>query len=146
MGKWGLEVEGAKELNRTLADIMPAEARRIARRSVVAVAKKVRDTARQNAPRAGGTLRKAIRSAKRKAGRDEANAAVHVTTGNEARNDAFYWFFVEFGTRKQAAQPFIQPTIKEWEPKAPSAFADEWWGQFQKEMEKRARKQAQAAR
>ncbi len=144
MGSWGIEVEGAKELRKTLTDLMPKEARNISRRAVVAVAKQVRDTARDNAPEAGGTLRKAIRSARTKARGDQANAAVHVTTGNEARHDAFYWFFVEFGTKNMSARPFIQPTLQEWRPKAPIAFGDEWWNQFEREMKKRAKKQGKA--
>lgn len=34
------------------------------------------------------------------------------TAGAKSRLDPFYWRFVEFGTRKMAAQPFIQPAAE----------------------------------
>jgi len=138
---WGVEIEGAKFVRNTMKDLMPREARNIARRAVVAVARQVRDTARENAPRDSGTLKKAIRSRRSKGGRDKANAEVNVTTGTEARRDGWYWHFIEFGTTKMKAQPFIQPTLAEWRNKAAAAFETEWWGNFRKEMVKRAKKQ-----
>jgi len=137
----GIEIEGARYVRETLGDVMPREARSIARRAITAVARYVRDTARGHVPVNTGTLKKAIRSRRTKGDRDEANAAVHVTTGPSAKNDGWYWHMVEFRTKKSPAQPFIQPTLSEWGDKAPNAFADEWWTQFRKEMEKRAKKQ-----
>jgi len=145
-GGGGIEIEGAKYVRQTLGDVMPKEARAIARRAVTAVARYVRDTARNNVPTDTGTLKKAIRSRRRKGGRDAANAGIFVTTGNEARNDGWYWGFIEFGTKKMKAQPFIQPTLAEWRSKAPKVFADEWWHQFSREMEKRAKKQRGAGK
>lgn len=146
MAKWGVEIEGAKFVRNTMKDLMPREARNIARRAVVAVARKVRDTARDHVPVDTGTLRKAIRSRRSKGGRDKANAEVNVTTGSEARNDGWYWHFLEFGTKSQSAQPFIQPTLAEWRNKAAKAFEGEWWSQFAKEMVKRAKRQQGARR
>ena len=141
MDRWGVELEGAEFVRSTLTDLMPKEARNIARRAVVAVARQVRDTARGNAPKDSGTLRKAIRSKRSKGGMDQANAKVSVTKGATARHDAWYWHIIEFGSKKQAAQPYIQPTLAEWRTKAPRVFGREWWSQFSKEMEKRAKKQ-----
>lgn len=147
MGKrWGIEVEGARYVRETMTDLMPREARNIARRAVVAVARQVRDTARHNAPTDTGTLRKAIRSRRSKGGRDKANAEVNVTTGAEARNDGWYWHFIEFGTKRMRARPFIQPTLQEWRNKVAGVFQDEWWINFRKEMIKREKRQQSARR
>ena len=39
-------------------------------------------------------------------------------------NDAYYWYFVEFGTRKMAAQPFLRPAAEENQRAAITAISN----------------------
>lgn len=135
-----VKVEGVKELRETLKTVMPREARGIARRTVTRIARDVRDTIRDRIPAETGNLKKAIRSRRTRAPKDEASAGIFVTHGNEAKRDGWYWFFVEFGTTRQRAQHFITNSIAEWEQKIAAAYQRQWWIEFEKQMAKRGRK------
>ncbi len=95
-----VHIEGLTDLQHTLTKTMPREARNILRRTVVRIAKGVRedmrDTVRQNGEDEG-TLRRAIRHKRHKGDRESAEAAVFITHGQGAKYDAFYWHMVEFG-------------------------------------------------
>ncbi|MGL6245644.1 HK97-gp10 family putative phage morphogenesis protein [Pseudomonas sp.] len=51
--------------------------------------------------------------------------------GAKSASDPYYWKFVEFGTKKMAAQPFIRPAAEAL-PEALGVFADEMSVQFKK--------------
>lgn len=138
----GLKIEGMEELRRTLVDVSPSEGRRIARRTVTKVARQVRDAVRQRAP-VGATknLYRSIKSRRSRGKPDEANAEVFADKSGGRTGKGYHWHFLEFGTRKMAAQPFTNPTIEEFRPKIPAIYREEWWGQYRKEMVKRAKKQ-----
>ncbi len=124
-------------LEETFKEVLPREARNIARRAIVQVAREVRDDVRAAAPVDEGTLSKALRSRRERGTPDRAEAGVRVTMGREARHDAFYWRFVEFGTKNKPAKPFILPTIIAWRRKVGAVFVRNWWPQFEREMAKR---------
>jgi HK97 gp10 family phage protein len=56
-----------------------------------------------------GTLRRAIKAKGRKPRNDNYQSNVIVEHGNDKKNDAYYWHFVEYGTVKMSAKPFIRP-------------------------------------
>lgn len=129
-----------KDLEMTFGTLLPREATNVGRRTLVSIARQIRDDIRGRAPAAEGTLRRAIRSGREKAPPLKAEAGVRVTHGSGVKNDAFYWRFLEFGTQKLAARPYIMPTITEWRQKISVIFAQEWWSQVQREVAKRARR------
>jgi HK97 gp10 family phage protein len=141
-----MRVEGIKAVEKTLRDVSPAEGRRIARRTVTRVAREVRDKVRQRAPKDEGNLRKAIKSRRAKGSRDRAEAEIWVDKGGGPSGKGYHWHLIEFGTAKMAAQPFTVPTIQEMRPEVPKIYEREWWPQYEKEMVKRAKKQAKRSR
>lgn len=111
-----VRIEGLKELNEALQQL-PQELRAgPLRRAVSAAAKVVQDQAVQYAPEDEGTLKRAIYRA-----RDKENSSavqesyiVGIRYGKRYRRrkqDAWYWRFLEFGTSKLAARPFIRPAF-----------------------------------
>ena len=139
-----VKIHGMKDVRKTLTSVMPKEAINIARRSVVSMAKEVRDDIRGGAPKGEGSsrkdnLKKSIRSRRAKGAKDAAFADVFIHKDFTAKR---YWHFVEFGTVKTAAKAFITPVVEAWRQKAAKVYADKWWGEYRKEMVKRARKQA----
>jgi HK97 gp10 family phage protein len=127
-------VGGLSELRNTLlslgADIASKNGGPV-RSALAKGAKKVRDAARLRAPvsvdagdgdgesqEKGGRLRDAIVSA-----RDKDPGAFGLTEsyvvrvkngkGRDDKRGAYYWRFVEFGTVKQPARPFLRPTFEE---------------------------------
>lgn len=122
-----LKVEGLQNLQAEL-QALPGKLRyRALRNALAAGARVVRDQARRAAPvlrqtlrapyRKPGTVRAAIAVRTSKAARRAGDVGVFVNVrparkglrGARSRNDPFYWRFLEFGTVKMAARPFLQP-------------------------------------
>lgn len=137
-----VHVEGMRFLKDQLTDFMPRESIAILRRTVTKVAASVRNEARRNAPKDRGVLRKAIKSRREKGTRDYAEASVRVEQGKAAKYDAWYWHMVEFGTRLKAAKPFITPAFEKLRAESRSVFEREFLTQLEKQMLKRAKRQA----
>lgn len=123
-----VRIEGLDELKRKLAEVPKAMRKRVLRNALAAGAREVRDVAKRNAPvmtlgtslsapyRKPGTVKQAIRVRTSKADRKAGDVGVFVNVkpakagqrGARNPNDPFYWRFLEFGTRKMAARPFLQ--------------------------------------
>lgn len=128
MGGEVVRIEGLDELKRKLAEVPKAMRKRVLRNALAAGAREVRDVAKRNAPvmtlgtslkapyRKPGTVKQAIRVRTSKADRKAGDVGVFVNVkpakagqrGARNPNDPFYWRFLEFGTRKMAARPFLQ--------------------------------------
>lgn len=97
-----------------ISNLLPKEARAAMRGSTLSIARELRNTMKKNAPRDTGTLRKAIKAKRAKIrgkGKWMIAADVIITRGKQAKNDAWYWFLVEYGTIKKEARPFARPAI-----------------------------------
>lgn len=127
------EVKGTAELVNALQVLPDRVAKNGLRASVYAGAKVVRDEAKSRAPVAQqvrdprhpppGTLRRSIimKHIRGLSNLTRQTFFVTVRQGKKYRNqgkkknlsqDAFYWRFVEFGTRKMAARPFLRPALE----------------------------------
>ena len=125
-----VKIEGADELQNLMRTVQPRVRKKHLRRSTTQSAALVRDAVRKAAPVDTGKLRKNIRSKSRKGKRFYTKASVFInvadrtqgreisgkfmSTGNKGadKKDAYYWRFLEFGTKHQTAQPFIRPTAE----------------------------------
>ncbi len=99
-----LQVHGTKEL---MADLRKAkvDVQNDARRVLKEQAKIIRDDARSRCPEDTGTLKRSVRSS---VSRKKLDA--FVSAGGKVRGkDAYYAQFVEFGTKRSPAQPFLYP-------------------------------------
>ena len=123
-----VRIEGLDELKRKLSEVPKAMRKRVLRNALAAGAREVRDVAKRNAPvmtlgtslkapyRKPGTVKQAIRVRTSKADRRAGDVGVFVNVrpakagqrGAKNPNDPFYWRFLEFGTRKMPARPFLQ--------------------------------------
>lgn len=137
-----IQLEGLEELQHMAEKVSPREARNLARSTVHWIAGQARDRMRQRAPVDEATLRKAIHSKRKRARPGEAISDVRISHGSDAKHDAWHWHFVEFGTTKHSAQPYIVPTIEEIGPQVPNMYRDE----FGKRLEKRLNAKAKIPR
>jgi HK97 gp10 family phage protein len=123
------KIEGIADFTEKLRSITPAMRKRVVRNALAAGARLVRDEAKRLAPvlrpgaaisapfRNVGTVKKAIRVRTSKADKRDGNIGVFVNVkpakagqrGAKNPNDPFYWRFLEFGTKKMAARPFLRP-------------------------------------
>jgi HK97 gp10 family phage protein len=117
--------------------------KRVLRNALAAGAREVRDVAKRNAPvmtlgtslkapyRKPGTVKQAIRVRTSKADRRAGDVGVFVNVrpakagqrGAKTPNDPFYWRFLEFGTKKMPARPFLQRATSAL-PKALTIFQE----------------------
>lgn len=138
-----VHIEGLDNLKRKLAEVPKAMRKRVLRNALAAGAREVRDVAKRNAPvltlgtslkapyRKPGTVKQAIRVRTSKADRRAGDVGVFVNVrpakagqrGAKNPNDPFYWRFLEFGTKKMPARPFLQRATSAL-PKALTIFQE----------------------
>jgi HK97 gp10 family phage protein len=138
-----VRIEGLDNLKRKLAEVPKAMRKRVLRNALAAGAREVRDVAKRSAPvltlgtslkapyRKPGTVKQAIRVRTSKADRRAGDVGVFVNVrpakagqrGAKNPNDPFYWRFLEFGTKKMPARPFLQRATSAL-PKALTIFQE----------------------
>lgn len=150
----GIRVDGLEEVEDMLARVTVREGRRANANAVHAMARRITVLARQRAPRGpSGTLRKAIVT---KRGRpdnpDRPFSDVKVTHGRGAKRDAWYWRFIEYGTRAMSggpkggahaglpARPFIGPSRDEVAGQYRAIFREEFYYKMVAQLRKRKKR------
>jgi HK97 gp10 family phage protein len=129
-----VHVSGLAELSAALRELPGRIGRNVLRGAVAAGAAEIRKAAMTTAPvytgevskghPPPGTLRRALYQKQiRELSNDQAQVFfVGVRQGKKYRNqgkkknlsqDAYYWRFVEFGTSKMAARPFLRPAFEQ---------------------------------
>ncbi|MDP9192298.1 MAG: HK97 gp10 family phage protein [Acidobacteriota bacterium] len=101
-----MKVEGVAEIQRKFANLSGRAQRAVVRDSLRSAARVVEKAARQRVPVDTGRLKKAITQ----------RVTVQSSIGEALvgyRKEAFYGGFVELGTSKMAAQPFLRPALDE---------------------------------
>lgn len=136
----GVKVVGLPEFLNTL-ELSKREARNLNRSTVHGIAGRVVKQARLNAPKNEGTLRKAIK-AKRRRPRDPDKpfSDVMVEHGSQAKHDAFYWRFVEYGTINQPARPFMQPAADSIRGGIPAIYREEFAKKYAAFLRRKAKR------
>lgn len=122
-----VQLTGFDDLAKKLRELAPAMRKRVLRNALAAGARLVRDDAKRNAPllqnaakapyRTRGTVRNAIRVRTSKQARKAGDVGVFVNVkpaksgarGAKSKTDPFYWRWLEFGSSKMAATPFLKP-------------------------------------
>lgn len=142
----GAIVLGMDFVTEQLTGFLPREMVAVMRRTMTKIAANIRKDIKSHAPVRFGTLRRAVVSKRKRGTRDSIEAAVYITKGSGAKNDAFYWHMVEYGTQHSAAKPFIGPAIERAKATYRKDVADEVDRQVIKQLEKRARRQTMKER
>ncbi len=155
------KIEGLAELGKALRELPERVARNGLRVSVYAGAKVVRDEARARAPKAAqslgpnqpppGTLKRSVimKHIPELSSLTRQTFFVTVRHGKKYRKqgkkgnlsqDAWYWRFVEFGTRKMLARPFLRPALEAKRREAGQAMKDRLSERIEMEASKLSRK------
>lgn len=106
MADLSVEITGLKELDRALQELAWPAARRALRKGMRRGANVIRNEARANVGVDTGFLKRQIRTRERSEQDGQMRFAVEVPRG------AFYGRFLEFGTSKMAARPFMRPAAE----------------------------------
>lgn len=148
------EVKGLKELNEALKQLPDNIARNVLRGATGAGAAVIRKEARQRAPvfdgQIGdkhpppGTLKKSVYQSQVRQLSSLVKQVFHVgvRSGKGKKDkggrslDAYYWRFVEFGTSKMAARPFLRPAFEAKKLAAIEAIREYMAARIPREVEK----------
>lgn len=106
MADFDIQITGLKELDRALQELAWPAARRALRKGMRQGANVVRDEARAKAPIDSGNLKRRIRT------RERSEEAGNMRFDIEVPRSAFYGRFLEYGTSKMAAKPFLRPAAE----------------------------------
>lgn len=106
MADFAVEILGLKELDQALQQMAWPAARRALRKGMRQGANVVRDEVRAKAPVKTGNLRRKIRTRERREDADGLRFAIEIP------RSAFYGRFIEFGTSRIAAKPFMRPAAE----------------------------------
>lgn len=107
-----VDIKGEAQIDYILGVAGPVIADRIMQQAIKDVATDIAKDAITMAPVQSGTLRRAIKAKSERAKPGLFVATVYITKGLQAKDDAWYWLFVEFGTVNQAPQPFVTPAYE----------------------------------
>jgi bacteriophage protein of unknown function (DUF646) len=137
-----VKVEGLSQIHKALSELGRKVSNKIAVKAMREGGKIVQEQARQNAPvisqstpyRRAGTLKKAIKSSTKVLKNGKIGTVVRVKTlttkqietfkvrsgkkGALNPKDPYYWRFLEFGTSKMPAKPFMRPAFEQTKEKA----------------------------
>lgn len=150
-----MKIEGVKELLENF-DFGDGELHKLAMQGTLAVSAEVRKRIRRNAPvspepvwvgygdkqkKMPGSLKKAFKNKAKRAWPTLLRADVWVNKGS-TRSDpkgAWYWHFVEHGTKRIDGKEFVQQSLKEVAPEAHRYFREKVLKGAIRAMERRAR-------
>ena len=141
-------ITGLKELQKALAELPQGIARNVLRGAVNAGATVIKTEAKARAPALTGVLKRALYQ---KQIREKSNLLlqtffVGVRQGKSSKKtkkgviDAFYARFVEFGTSKMPARPFMRPAFESKKEAAVQAIKDYLTTRIPNEIEKASQK------
>lgn len=163
----GVEVLGVAQLNKQLKALGPRIEKNILRGAVRAVAREIANDAKANVPQDTGNLRRniVVRAfrGQRTRGRNRETVRAGVVVREEGKrgkivrgeggklgielkkqNNAFYWRFVEYGTKHMGARPFLRPAYDRMKGRVSQVMGAYIRRRIDKEIEK-ARAMGRAA-
>lgn len=143
-----LDFSGLSDLSRDLEILSKAESRAVLNRAVRAGAGVVKEEIINTAPEKSGKLKRNIVVLSGKGAPGTATAGVHIRGRNPANgnsdttmktnspNNAFYWRFLEEGTSKMPAHPFVRPAFDSKQDESAQAAFEEMTRAFDEAISK----------
>lgn len=106
-------ISGLTELMAKFDQIPDRMQKNILKSAIRAGANTIKDEAKKRIPVDTGNLKKALKvfDSSPRSDKNLVRFNVGFTVGKKARNDGYYAKFVEYGTSKTKAQPFLRPAL-----------------------------------
>lgn len=120
-------IEGLDELENQFDRLADTSKRKVMMKALNAGAAPIKKEAKANAPVDKGVLKSQIRSKQMKYTEKPA-------VGIYVSGKAFYWYFIENGTSKMAAAPFLRPAVDSKHEEAVDRFKEKWKAEIDKVM------------
>ncbi len=114
-----VRIEGLDELERQFDRLADTSKKKVMMKALNAGIAPIKKEAKKNAPVDQGVLKKNIRS---KQMRYTGKPAVGIYVSGKA----YYWYFIENGTSKMAAAPFLRPAADSKHEEGVNKFKEKW--------------------
>lgn len=135
--KLDFEIQGIKDIQEVLDTLTPRHARNISKNTIYGVASELRNEVRAAAPVHEGELKRSVSARNEKSPPDQPVSIVYF------KPQGFHWRFVEHGTVKQPAAPFVTPAVNRMRSRLPQIINEKFTKALEKavarELKKRER-------
>lgn len=122
-----IRIEGLDELERQFDRLADTSKRKVMMKALNAGVAPIKKEAKKNAPVDKGVLRKSIRS-KQMRYTEKPSVGIYVS------GKGYYWYFIENGTSKMAAAPFLRPAADAKHEEGVQRFKEKWKVEIDKVM------------
>lgn len=120
-------IEGLDDLENQFDRLIDTSKKKVMQKALNAGIAPIKKEAKANAPVDKGVLKSQIRSKQMKYTEKPA-------VGIYVSGKAFYWYFIENGTSKMAAAPFLRPAVDSKHEEAVDRFKEKWKAEIDKVM------------
>lgn len=138
--KSGARVIGMEDVQDMLLNVTPREAKNILRRTTLSLAGRVRDRLKDLVPVDEGDLKRSIKAKRNRGTRTMVEASVVADLSGGRSGRGHHWWWVEEGTVKMPAQPYIVPSVEAIRPEVPSIYREDFGVHLERELQKRKKK------
>lgn len=114
-----IRIEGLDELERQFDRLADTAKKKVMMKALNAGIAPIKKEAKDKAPKRTGLLKKSIRS-KQMRYTEKPSVGIFVS------GKAYYWKFLEDGTSKMAAQPFLRPAVDSKHEEGVNKFKEKW--------------------
>jgi len=134
-----MTVTGLEEVRQTLGQLAPRVATNLMRTVVQDIASKIAKEAKAAAPVRSGNLKKSLKAQRKKGSRTNPQSQVKANSKKAGPGgDAFYWKFIEFGTRNMQARPFIAPIKQKYAAEMPRILRESFGRKLEQYLARQA--------
>lgn len=137
-----ITIDGLHDVQNLMKTVAPKHAKNLMRSTIHGIAGVGAKEAKKRVPTRTGNLKKAIKAKRRKSPPHAPVSDVIVTQGKKAKQDGFYWRFVEYGTVHVSAQPFIGPTYDYLRMNYTRLVQEQFAKKLESKMRREAKKRA----
>lgn len=132
-----VKVHGLGDLENTLSALLPREAYNVTRGATFDLAVLLRDVIKQNAPVDEGDLKKSIKAKRNRGTKTELSASVIADRSGGRTGRGYHALWVEHGTVKMSAQPYVNPSVEQTRPKIPEYYRERVGVRLERTLAKR---------
>lgn len=115
----GIQIDGLQETIDFLTKEVPREAQNLSASAVQAAAMTLKKEIAPRIPKRTGKLKKSIKAKRNRPSWGMVSSDVFFDA------KGWYWRFVEYGTERAAAHPFVQPAVENFSPRLASIFREQ---------------------
>ena len=120
-------IEGLDELDKQFDRLIATSKRKVMQKALNAGIAPIKKEAKKNAPVDKGVLKSAIRS-------KQMRYTQKPSVGLYVAMKGYYWYFIENGTSKMAAAPFLRPAADSKHEEGVNEFKKKWKIEIDKVM------------